>query len=280
VTTAKVHEDWAADFFGEVNQMPAEAVTGLDGILGAMGTEPGFKAARRALLRDLRLKAGKTVFEAGCGSGAALPDLIDLMGREARITATDPTTGFVELATKRALEAEAKNARYAVGDIRDIQQTDGSFDAAFCDKVLIHAGPASAALSELVRVTKSGGRVGALEWMPYFVLGSTRPDLVARFNGMLRQAVYDYNVSANLARLLHESGLVDVEERATLASTTGLDGHPFWRAFLIHQLPMFIHAGLLADEEARAFADDLEALSARGEFSGSFIIHTAAGTKP
>jgi len=54
---------------------------------------------------------------------------------------------------------------------------DGEFDAVFCDKVLIHAGPASAALREMVRVTRASGRAGTIEWLPFFAISPT--DLAA-----------------------------------------------------------------------------------------------------
>jgi ubiquinone/menaquinone biosynthesis C-methylase UbiE len=273
-------EQWGADFFGGLNEMPPEAVDGIAQILEAMGTEPGFQSARRALLEGLELRPGAAVLEAGCGTGSALGDLIAHVGTAGTVRGVDPTAGFVEAARRRAAAAGAGNATYEIGDIRDLPVAANSFDAAFCDKVLIHAGPAVAALGELKRVTCPGGRVGALEWLPYFALSSTRPDLVARLNGMFRQALYDYDVSANLARRFRAVGLVDVHTRAFLAQSAGLDEHPFWRAFLVAQMPMFVHAGLLAAEEAEALVADLEERNAAGEFSGSFIIHICVGTKP
>jgi hypothetical protein len=48
----------------------------------------------------------------------------------------------------------------------------------------------------------------------------------------------------------------------------------------IAQLPMFTHAGLIAEEIADALKADLENLESRGEFSASFIVQAAVGTVP
>jgi hypothetical protein len=58
-----------------------------------------------------------------------------------------------------------------------------------------------------------------------------------------------------------------------------LDAHPFWRGFMLQQLPMFIHVGLIDAETAPVFQDDVEDLNGKGEFSASFIVQAAVGTK-
>ena len=269
--------EWDADFFGTLNQLPPEPVAGIGGILEAMGTLPAFHDARRWMLRQLRLAPGAAVLEGGCGTGVALPDLLELVGTTGRVAGVDPTEAFVATARTRAARAGATNARYEVGDIRALPFADGTFAGAFCDKVLIHAGPPVAALGELARVAQ-GGRVGAVEWLPCFALSTTRPELEASFNAIFRASLYDYGVSANLARQFHAAGLTEVRSEAFLAHTTSLDAHPFWRHFIIGQLPMFCHTGLIAEEEAGALRDDLEGLEARGEFSAGFIVQAAVGT--
>jgi SAM-dependent methyltransferase len=186
---------------------------------------------------------------------------------------------FIETARTRAAKHGATNARFEVGDIRTIPSAEGEFDAAFCDKVLIHAGPTKVALAEMVRVTRGGGRVGAIEWLPFFAVSSSQPAAVDTFNGIFRKAVYDYFISCNLVRHFRAVGLEDVRTEAFLAHANNLDAHPGWRAFIVHQMPMFIHAGLIEEAPAQAFLADLEELNAKGGFSASFIVQAAVGTK-
>jgi len=271
--------EWGADFFGTLNELPSEPVGAIAQVLEAMRTEPAFQGARREMLADLQVGPGGLVVDAGCGTGAALPDILEIVGPETRVIGIDPTEAFVTAARDRARSLNAVSARYDVGDIRALPVSTGEVDATFCDKILIHVGPASAALSEMVRATRPGGRVGAVEWLPSFAISTSRPELATTLNSIFQRAVYDLAVCTNLVRHFHAAGLTDVRTRAYLAHTTTLDEHPFWRAFLVHQLPLFVHAGLISETEGAAIADDLETLNARGELSMSFIVQSAVGTK-
>jgi ubiquinone/menaquinone biosynthesis C-methylase UbiE len=271
--------DWGSDFFGTLNEMPSEPVTGIGHILEAMSTLPAFRDARLWVLRNLGITQGSSVIEAGCGNAAALSDILSTVGTKGRVAGIDPTKAFIESARTRAGQLGAANARFEVGDIRSIPFADGEFHAAFCDKVLIHAGPPKAALAEMMRVTRGGGRVGAIEWLPFFAVSSSQPAALDAFNGVFRNAVYEYFISCNLARHFRAAGLKDVRTEAFLAHTDNLDAHPFWRAFIVQQMPMFIHAGLIEEATAQAFLADLEELNAKREFSASFMVQAAVGTK-
>ena len=271
--------DWGSDFFGKLNEMPSEPVTGIGHVLEAISTLPAFRDARHWLLRNLGMAQGSSVIEAGCGNGAAMEDVLSTVGAKGRVVGIDPTKAFVEGARTRAEQLGASNAQFEVGDIRAIPCRNGEFDAAYCDKVLIHAGPTKAALAELMRVTRPDGRVGAIEWLPFFVISSSQPAAVDAFNEIFRKAVYDYFISCNLARHFHAAGLKNVRTQAFLAHTDSLDSHPGWRAFIVYQMPMFIQAGLIDEATGQAFLADIEQLNAEGEFSASFIVHATVGTK-
>jgi ubiquinone/menaquinone biosynthesis C-methylase UbiE len=271
--------DWGSDFFGTLNDMPAEPVMGISHILEAMSTLPAFRDARRWVLSKLGISQGSSVIEAGCGNAASLSDVLSTVGTKGRLVGIDPTKSFIESACTRAAQLGSLNARFEVGDIRAIPSADGEFDAAFCDKVLIHAGPPNAALTELARVTRCGGRVGAIEWLPFFAVSSSQAAILSAFNDIFRKAVYEYYISCNLTRHFHGAGLKDVATEAFLAHTNNLEAHPFWRAFIIHQMPMFIHVGLIEEATAQTFLADLEELNANGEFTASFIVQAAVGTK-
>jgi ubiquinone/menaquinone biosynthesis C-methylase UbiE len=271
---------WGSDFFGTLNQLPREAVDLIAHVLETMRTEPTFQGVRRSMLADLGISPNSSVLDAGCGTGAALPDLVALAGPGLRVVGVDPTEAFIYRARERAAALGCTAARYELGDIRDLPYPDEEFDAAFCDKVLLHVGPAESVLTELVRVTRRGGKIGATEWHPYFVISTSRPELAASLNNIFRQALYNYMASANLARYFQSAGLVEIRTHTQLAHTRTLDAHPFWRSFLIAQIPLFVHAGLISEDNGQALAADLEDLDRRGVLSASFIVQSAVGTRP
>jgi ubiquinone/menaquinone biosynthesis C-methylase UbiE len=275
-----MERQWGSDFFGTLNELPPEPIIALDHVLEAMRTLPAFEDARQWALSNLGISQGAAILEAGCGTGAALSDLLELVGADGRIVGVDPTKSFVERARERAKQLDAPNAHYETGDIRKLPLQNNQFDAAFCDKVLLHTGPAQAALGEMARVTKPNGRVGAIEWLPFFALSATRPDLSDAFNAVFRKSMYDYHVSANLARHFHSAGLSEAQTASFLAHTNSLDAHPFWRTFIIHQAPMFVHAGLIDEKTGRELIEDLEELNKKVEFSASFVVQAAIARKP
>jgi ubiquinone/menaquinone biosynthesis C-methylase UbiE len=260
-----------------LNELPPEPVAGIGHILDAMTTLNAFRDARQWVLGNLGVRPGGSILEAGCGNGASHADLHAAVGPNGRIAGIDPTKAFIESARSRSRQHGHANATYEIGDVRALPYADGEFDAAFCDKVLIHAGPASAALREMVRVTRPGGSVGAIEWLPLFAISATDLAALAAFNAIFQKAVYEYFVSVNLARHFHAAGLENIRTRAFLAHTTSLDEPAFWRAFIVHQMPMFIQAGLIEEPQANAFLTDIEGLNAAGAFSASFIVQAATG---
>jgi len=272
-------EEWGSDFFGGLNELPPEPVAFIGHILDVMATLPAFRDARQWMLGNLGVQPGGSILEAGCGNGASHADLHVMVGPGGRIVGIDPTKGLIETAQSRSKQQGPASATYEIGDIRALPCKAGEFDAVFCDKVLVHAGPASAALREMARVTRPGGGIGAVEWLAFFPISATDLTALAAFNAIFPKAVYDYFVAANLVRHFQAAGFENVRTRAFLAHTTGLDEHPFWRAFLIHQVPMFIQAGLIEEPQATAFVNDIEALNAAGTFNASFIVQAATGTK-
>jgi len=271
--------EWGSDFFGGLNELPPEPVAGIGQVLDTMATLPAFRDARQWLLGSLDVQSGGSILEAGCGNAASHSDLHAMVGPRGRIVGIDPTRAFIETARSRGKQQGPAHATYETGDIRELPCKGAEFDAVFCDKVLIHAGPASAALREMARVTRPGGRVGAIEWLPFFAISATDLAALAAFNTIFQKAVYEYYVSANLARHFHAAGLENIRTSAFLAHTTSLDEPPFWRAFIVHQMPMFLQAGLIDEPQARAFLKDIEALNAAGEFNASFTVQAATGTK-
>lgn len=151
---------WASDFFGGLNALAPDAIALLVQVPEAMATQPAFLQARRAMVHQLGHAPASRVLEGGCGTGAARADLAEVVRARGQIVGVDPTTAFIAPARRWAAQAGIVNAVYQTGDVRSLPFADASFDAALCDKVLIHVGPPGAVLGELVRVTKPGaGRV-------------------------------------------------------------------------------------------------------------------------
>jgi ubiquinone/menaquinone biosynthesis C-methylase UbiE len=275
--------DWGSDFFGQLNGLPKEPLSIIASVLEVMRTQRTFRLAKRELIADLRgliMSPGGEVkiLEAGCGTGASFPDIAELIP-SASLYSVDYTRHFIGLAEERARSLGFSRATYVQGDIRSLDVWGGAFDAAFCDKLLLHVGPPEVVARVMARAVKSGGLVSAIEWHPNFLLTTSKPSYLASFNEIFRKAVYNINAAANLERILRSAGLSIVGSKTYVAEAKSLDEEPFRRSFIVNQAPLFIHARLISEAEAREIIADIEEINERGEFHGSFIVRSSIGMK-
>ncbi|UKY53224.1 class I SAM-dependent methyltransferase [Streptomyces inhibens] len=116
----------------------------------------------RAALDRVGIRPGWQVLDAGCGSGAFLPWLAELVGPTGRLSAVDlaaENVGLVtELARRERLEAPLEARQ---GDVLRLPYEDNSFDAVWCANTTQYLGDRELelALAEFIRVVRPGGLV-------------------------------------------------------------------------------------------------------------------------
>lgn len=110
------------------------------------------------------LDAVRDVLDVGCGVGHWGMLLASVMPEHVRVTGIDRETIWVEQATARALaRGLAKRFAYQQGEAQRLPFPDDSFDLTTCQTVLIHLPDPSAAIAEMLRVTRPGGLVMVAE---------------------------------------------------------------------------------------------------------------------
>jgi uncharacterized membrane protein YdjX (TVP38/TMEM64 family) len=105
---------------------------------------------RHLKMHNIDLK-GKTILDAGCGSGYSTALILEEF-QPHEIYAFDAMPEQVEIAKKRGLPASVD-----VGDIADPQFSSEQFDAVFTFCVFHHVSEWSKAVKEMARVLKPGG---------------------------------------------------------------------------------------------------------------------------
>jgi SAM-dependent methyltransferase len=118
----------------------------------------------RLMAERWKLDAVHDVLDVGCGIGHWGMLLASVMREDVRVTGIDRETSWVEQASARA-RARGLEARftYRQGEAQRLPFPDDAFDLTTCQTVLIHMPDPSAALAEMVRVTKPGGLVAVAE---------------------------------------------------------------------------------------------------------------------
>ena len=109
------------------------------------------------LFRRYLLPADARILDAGCGTGEISSRLAGLFP-QARVLGVDIVDAHLERARSRYASLAPRLA-FAHQSIFELQEPDGGFDLTVCRHVL-HAVPhAEAVITELARVTRSGGRL-------------------------------------------------------------------------------------------------------------------------
>ena len=263
-----------SDCWGRLNE-----VADLSPVLTILDALPdGFRTARRTMISRLGLAPASRVLEAGAGPGTALSDLVEHVGPEGRIIGIDPTRAFVAEAEARARAAGIMHVDYTVGDIRAIGRPDASVDAAFCDKILLHVSPIATALAELARVTRPGGRVGAVEWFSQGMSVAADYALTRRvLDGSAPAAALNPLASLQLERHFAEAGLHALESGSILAESRRF--LPALQVMLRRRVAQAIELGAIAADAGDAWLAELTARDTRGEFYWGEIVRWTVGTR-
>ena len=120
-----------------------------------------------ALVEACAITAADRVLDVAAGSGnAAVP----AARTGASVVASDLTPELLDRGRELAT-AEGLDLAWEVGDAEDLPYGDGSFDAVISCVGVMFAPFHQAAADELVRVTRSGGRIGLINWTPGGFIG-------------------------------------------------------------------------------------------------------------
>lgn len=112
--------------------------------------------------------AGGQALEIGCGRGVGAVIILDQFGAD-RVDAFDLDPRMVAKAQRR-LRARRDRARIWAGDATHIDAADATYDAVFDFGIIHHIPDWRAALAEIRRVLKPGGRFYAEEILRDFIL--------------------------------------------------------------------------------------------------------------
>lgn len=118
---------------------------------------------QQIILPLLGLKSGARILDVGSGTGSLTLLLAGLLP-DAQVIGVDITPKLIADARTQAAAFGLTNAEFQHGDALNLQFEDDSFDAAVCQTLLIHLPNPSAAVREMTRVVKPGGRFMAAEY--------------------------------------------------------------------------------------------------------------------
>lgn len=196
----------------------------------------------RKLLPRVVLPPIPAILDVGCGTGINLLEAARWFSPTRLLCGIDISPGMVEVASHKAAALGLK-ANFAVGDAEHLPYPDNTFDLVICNSVLHWFKDRQAAVREMCRVLRPGGKVvlicaaapGFQEWFSLVdsLLQATRGPAAHRATPALPLAaeVVDLMSSAGfvgeyLANPVHVQRVADPESFVRLMSTVA----PGWAA--------------------------------------------------
>lgn len=191
------------------------------------------------------------VLDVGSGPGALTARLVDRVGA-ARVAAVDPAEGFVAAVRARLPGVDARRATAEA-----LPFDDGTFDVTVAQLVVHFLADPVGGLAQMRRVTRPGGTVAASVWdhgdrgpLTAFWRAARALDPTVRGEDDLAGVR-----QGQLAALLREAGMADVEEDELTVSLTFASFDDWWEPFTLGVGPAGDHVRRLSPDGGHALRD-------------------------
>jgi len=233
---------------------------------------------RAKILEVLALNSGDLVLDVGSGPGNQAFEMSQVVGISGRINGVDATESAVEIARHRCSELD--NVRFQLGDALNLPFDDDCLDVVMSSQVFEYLDDVAGALAEIYRVIRSGGRVlihdtdwGTTLWH------SSDQDRMARFMKTWDGHLADPHLPQTLGRKLTDAGFTNIHTEAIVQIDTIY--HPgCTSAILLKAISGYAVSQGISQNEADAWADDLEALGSSGDYFSSWSEYIFTADKP
>jgi SAM-dependent methyltransferase len=251
----------------------------LKGYLHSVFASPFLQNVAAQTMSLLRLEPGESVLEVGCGTGVFLPLLAREVGSSGRVVGVDHSASMVHDARQGAAGG-VHNIEIRQADALELPFESATFDAVHCERVLMHVEDADRAISEMVRVTKPGGRIVAAEpdWPGIRIDHPQRREFDMLYARSLRHTHGDMGLT--LVRRFARAGLTHVEaspvvgvfRQKAILETYGLD-----LAFGAKELD---ESGVLPAARSEELIATLNDLDREGHYFAAALFHLVIGRVP
>jgi SAM-dependent methyltransferase len=219
---------------------------------------------RRRLVREAVAAApGERILDVGCGPGYYVAELAEEVGPDGTVTGVDQSPAMLAVARDRC--ESLSGTSFSEGEATALPFGDASFDAVLSVQVMEYVPDVPAALAEIHRVLRPGGRVVLwdIDWTTVS-WHSREPERMRRVLEVWDGHLIDPALPQRLAPLMRAGGFEDVrmEGHAFATGELTLDAYG---GSLIGVVEPFV-AGSGHADEASAWAAEQRELGESGEF--------------
>jgi arsenite methyltransferase len=241
-------------------------------------TSAGATARRARILQALALARGDRVLDVGSGPGHQAFEMAAVVGNTGKIDGVDPAESAVAIARRRC--AELGNVSFHLGAASHLPFDDATFNAVMSSQVFEYLDDVAGGLSEMFRVLKPGGSVlihdtdwGTLLWH------ASDPERMARMMEIWDRHLADPHLPQTLGQRLSNAGFKNVRAEPVVQLETSYDPSSV-SAILMKFVVSYVVTQGVSQSEVDAWADDLRAVGARGDYFFSVNEYIFTADKP
>jgi arsenite methyltransferase len=229
---------------------------------------------RRALVHEaVAAQPGDRVLDAGCGPGFYVAETLERVGPEGSVVGVDASGPMLAVAARRCEGHD--NVSFHEGEVTSLPVGDSDFDRAMSVQVLEYVRDIPAALAELLRVLRPGGRVVIwdVDWATVS-WHSRDPDRMQRFLTAWDGHLADPSLPRTLAPRMREAGFEDVQMQGHAFATADVDADSYAGALV----PLM--TDYVGTDEADEWAEEQRELQRSGESYFACIQLCFTGMRP
>lgn len=243
--------------------------------LEAVYVTPDVVAQREAVLAALDPRPGERVIDLGVGPGLLAASIAERVGAEGDVLGVDVSPDMLAIAAGRARDPGAAEVRLVEGGVADLAVPDRSFDAAVCTQVYEYVEDVGAALREVARILRPGGRLVVLDtdW-DSIVWRSSDDSRMARVMAAWDAHLVHRSLPRVLPELLRDAGFPEPRAAVVPLLNVGADTRTY-SGGMQGLIAEFVRGHGISVDEVTAWQQDLAGLGERSFFSLNRYLFTA-----
>jgi SAM-dependent methyltransferase len=225
---------------------------------------PDIVRQREVTLALFAPKPGERIIDIGSGPGFLCESMAQQVGPSGSVIGVDISQDLLHAARQRNT---LSNLSYATGDAIDLGQPDASFDTAITTQVFEYVKDCAAAIREMRRVLRPGGRVlvVATDWDGVVWHSSDRERMRAMLTAWEPHCA-DPRLPRTLVAQLREGGFEVAEARGHAIINTRL-GDDTYSQNVMELMANFVRRReTVAEADIEDWRADLKALNAQGRY--------------
>ena len=262
--------DWSHFFAVDEVDEPNQLIAFLD----VAKSLPGTVAAKAEILERLEPQRASSALDVGCGYGADVIELSKRLLPGGRATGVDVSETMITEARRRAAN-NGVDASFEIADALALPFADNTFDICRIETVLQHIADPGQAVAEMVRVTRPGGRIAALEFdVATAFLDHPDAELWLTIRSSFTNAAVQPSIGRQIPRLFAAARLTGVQATPRVIASTP----SFFRVLLSRDVNQLCATGVVSGDRAARWWAAMDEAAARGYFTGGATAFVVSGT--